>query len=131
MSVFLQQIVDDHKSGTKTENLGAFARRAYEQSLKNYHGWFVQKIFAVCLYLNIFVINCIQFVAHTNVHGRYYDLAVVIVILHPRHLKKWRTIIGKLKLWCFRHFLCIFRGLTEPTSHRNMVMTRIPDISQR
>ncbi|GAB6029830.1 hypothetical protein CHUAL_005539 [Chamberlinius hualienensis] len=41
--VLLQCIIEDHKSGRKTENLYPFCRQAYETTLKRYHSWVVQK----------------------------------------------------------------------------------------
>ena len=48
--IFLQQIVADHQNATKTDNMGPFCRKAYEESLKKYHSWMVQKVFSVCLW---------------------------------------------------------------------------------
>ncbi|KAK2155580.1 hypothetical protein LSH36_236g02033 [Paralvinella palmiformis] len=47
ITLFLQILIEDHKSGTKTENMGPFIRRAYDETLKKYHGWLVQKVFSV------------------------------------------------------------------------------------
>ena len=47
MGLFLQQIVDEHQTGAKSENMAPFCKRAYEESLKEYHGWVVQKVFSV------------------------------------------------------------------------------------
>ena len=47
MYLFLKQIVDDHESGNKSENLAPFLKKAYEDTLKMYHGWLIQKVFSV------------------------------------------------------------------------------------
>lgn len=45
--VFLRCMIEDHKNGTKNENLADFCRLAYESTLKRYHGWVVQKLCAL------------------------------------------------------------------------------------
>lgn len=40
-------ITEDYKSGNMSENLGALTRQAYEQSLKKFHGWLLQKMISV------------------------------------------------------------------------------------
>lgn len=46
---FLQFLVDDHTSGSKSENLLPFCLSAYERTLKPYHGWMVQKLCSLCM----------------------------------------------------------------------------------
>ncbi|GIX78755.1 glycolipid transfer protein [Caerostris darwini] len=43
--VFLTCFVDDSKQETCSENLSPFFHKAYEEKLKPYHGWIVQKLF--------------------------------------------------------------------------------------
>ena len=45
--VFLQEVL------TGEEDLTKCAKKAYEETLKKYHGWMVQSIFSVCLLIYI------------------------------------------------------------------------------
>ncbi|XP_035232386.1 glycolipid transfer protein-like [Stegodyphus dumicola] len=45
--VFLTCLVNDSKEEQYSDNLVPFFNKAYEEKLKPYHGWFVQKIFGV------------------------------------------------------------------------------------
>lgn len=47
LTMFLRLIVEDHKAGKKSENIGPFAKKAYEDTLKKYHSWLIQKIFGM------------------------------------------------------------------------------------
>ena len=47
MCEFFRLIIQDHKDGVNSENMGHHCRQAYEKHLKQYHGWIVQKIFSV------------------------------------------------------------------------------------
>lgn len=44
---FIANLVEDHNSGAKTENMVPLCKKAYEDTLKRYHGWIVQKVFSV------------------------------------------------------------------------------------
>ncbi|XP_064612967.1 glycolipid transfer protein-like [Liolophura sinensis] len=39
-----RMMIEEYKSGNMSENFGAITRKAYEQSLKKYHGWLLQKM---------------------------------------------------------------------------------------
>lgn len=45
--MFLDGIVSDTKSGMINEDLRPLCLKAYEATLKKYHGWMVQQIFSV------------------------------------------------------------------------------------
>lgn len=45
--LFFEQIVEDHNAGKTTEDLVAFLKEAYKQSLEPYHGWMVQQLFGL------------------------------------------------------------------------------------
>lgn len=45
--VFLTCLVYDSKGGSSPDNLCPYFNKAYEEKLKPYHGWFVQKLFGV------------------------------------------------------------------------------------
>lgn len=47
---FIANLVEDHNSGAKTENMVPLCKKAYEDTLKRYHGWIVQKVFSVVLH---------------------------------------------------------------------------------
>ena len=47
MATFLGLIAEDNRNGTKSENLVAMGKSAYEKTLKPYHTWIVQKVFNV------------------------------------------------------------------------------------
>ncbi|XP_070171854.1 putative protein PLEKHA9 isoform X2 [Polyergus mexicanus] len=43
--LFFEKIVDDHKAGKATEDLVAFLKEAYKETLEPYHGWMAQQLF--------------------------------------------------------------------------------------
>ncbi|XP_032668563.1 glycolipid transfer protein [Odontomachus brunneus] len=43
--LFFEKIVDDHKAGKATEDLVAFLKEAYHETLEPYHGWMAQQLF--------------------------------------------------------------------------------------
>ena len=45
--MILEGIVLETRSGTINDDIRPLCSKAYEQTLKNYHGWMVQKIFGV------------------------------------------------------------------------------------
>lgn len=47
MFIFLSQIVEEHEEGGNTENLAVYCQKAYEKSLKQYHGWLTRKAFSM------------------------------------------------------------------------------------
>lgn len=49
--VFLQQIVDDHKTGMHTDNMHGFCVHAYDMTLRPFHTWIVQKLFVVIAHM--------------------------------------------------------------------------------
>jgi len=51
--LFFEKIIEDHKAGKATEDLVAFLREAYKETLEPYHGWMAQQLFNV----NVFSIN--------------------------------------------------------------------------
>ncbi|CAH1801076.1 unnamed protein product [Owenia fusiformis] len=44
---FLQSIVDDTRSGKKSESLKTITQNAYEQTLKMHHNWMVRQVFSL------------------------------------------------------------------------------------
>lgn len=47
--LFFERIIEDHKAGNVTEDLVAFLRKAYKETLEPYHGWMAQQLFNVNL----------------------------------------------------------------------------------
>ncbi|XP_048509276.1 glycolipid transfer protein isoform X2 [Athalia rosae] len=45
--LFFEKIVEDHKTGNTTEDLGAFLKRSYKEALEPYHGWMAQQLFGL------------------------------------------------------------------------------------
>ena len=45
--LFLREIVKDHKSGAKNEDMSGHCQTAYEQSLRPYHGMLARGVFYV------------------------------------------------------------------------------------
>lgn len=45
--LFFEKIVEDHKTQKATEDLVAFLKEAYKETLEPYHGWMVQQLFNV------------------------------------------------------------------------------------
>ncbi|KAM0735789.1 Glycolipid transfer protein [Formica fusca] len=43
--LFFEKIVEDHKAGKATEDLVAFLKEAYKETLEPYHGWMAQQLF--------------------------------------------------------------------------------------
>ncbi|XP_050452446.1 glycolipid transfer protein [Cataglyphis hispanica] len=43
--LFFEKIVEDHKTGKTTEDLVAFLKEAYKETLEPYHGWMAQQLF--------------------------------------------------------------------------------------
>ncbi|XP_020285919.1 glycolipid transfer protein isoform X2 [Pseudomyrmex gracilis] len=43
--MWLRRIIEDHKAGNATEDLVAFLRKAYKETLEPYHGWMTQQLF--------------------------------------------------------------------------------------
>ncbi|KAL6422971.1 hypothetical protein ACFW04_010460 [Cataglyphis niger] len=43
--LFFEKIVEDHKAGKTTEDLVAFLKEAYKETLEPYHGWMAQQLF--------------------------------------------------------------------------------------
>ncbi|KOX68311.1 Pleckstrin homology domain-containing family A member 8 [Melipona quadrifasciata] len=43
--LFFEQIVEDAKTTTPTEDLVAFLKKAYKEALEPYHGWLAQQLF--------------------------------------------------------------------------------------
>lgn len=43
--LFFEKIVEDHKAGQATEDLVAFLKEAYKETLEPYHGWMAQQLF--------------------------------------------------------------------------------------
>ncbi|XP_011161463.1 glycolipid transfer protein [Solenopsis invicta] len=43
--LFFERIVETHKAGEATEDLVAFLREAYKETLEPYHGWMAQQLF--------------------------------------------------------------------------------------
>ncbi|KAH0954860.1 hypothetical protein HN011_010162 [Eciton burchellii] len=43
--LFFEKIIEDHKAGKATEDLVAFLREAYKETLEPYHGWMAQQLF--------------------------------------------------------------------------------------
>ncbi|XP_022256430.1 uncharacterized protein LOC106472117 [Limulus polyphemus] len=49
IQVFLSCFVEDYIQGNYTEDLVPFFRKAYEEKLKQYHGFIIQNLFGLCL----------------------------------------------------------------------------------
>lgn len=49
IKVFLSLFLLDYSTDQKSEDLTKYFANAYEVTLMRYHGWFVQKIFSLCL----------------------------------------------------------------------------------
>lgn len=47
--LFFEKIVEDHKAGKATEDLVAFLKEAYKETLEPYHGWMAQQLFNVSI----------------------------------------------------------------------------------
>lgn len=43
--LFFEQIIEDSKTATPTEDLVAFLKKAYKEALQPYHGWMAQQLF--------------------------------------------------------------------------------------
>lgn len=74
--LFFEQIVEDSKTATPTEDLVAFLKKAYKEALQPYHGWMAQQLFDVSQYLlktyshtyeKLFFFSCI--IQNTYVHS--------------------------------------------------------------
>ncbi|XP_054719808.1 glycolipid transfer protein-like [Uloborus diversus] len=50
MNVFLTCLVNDSKENICTDNLVPYFNKAYEEKLKPYHGWLVQKLFGIMVH---------------------------------------------------------------------------------
>lgn len=50
--LFFEQIIEDAKTTTPTEDLVAFLKKAYKEALEPYHGWMAQQLFDVSQYLS-------------------------------------------------------------------------------
>lgn len=48
--LFFERIVETHKAEEATEDLVAFLREAYKETLEPYHGWMAQQLFNVIIY---------------------------------------------------------------------------------
>lgn len=48
--VFLTCLVEESKQDLCSDNLVPYFNKAYEEKLKPYHGWFVQKLFGVSIF---------------------------------------------------------------------------------
>ncbi|XP_012228164.1 pleckstrin homology domain-containing family A member 8 [Linepithema humile] len=45
--LFFERIIEDHKAGNATEDLVAFLKEAYKETLEPYHGWMAQQLFSL------------------------------------------------------------------------------------
>lgn len=45
--LFFEKIIEDHKAGNATDDLVAFLKEAYKETLEPYHGWMAQQLFNV------------------------------------------------------------------------------------
>ncbi|XP_015605495.1 glycolipid transfer protein [Cephus cinctus] len=45
IQLFFEEIIEDHKAGRRTEDLGAFLKKAYKEALEPFHGWMAQQLF--------------------------------------------------------------------------------------
>ncbi|XP_015908553.2 glycolipid transfer protein [Parasteatoda tepidariorum] len=50
VQILITCLIDDTKDGSCAEDLTPFFNKAYEEKLKPYHGWFVQKLFGLIVY---------------------------------------------------------------------------------
>lgn len=51
--LFFERIVETHKSEEATEDLVAFLREAYKETLEPYHGWMAQQLFNVITHFSL------------------------------------------------------------------------------
>jgi len=56
--LFFEKIVEAHKAGEATEDLVAFLREAYKETLEPYHGWMAQQLFSVTIYFSVYLCIC-------------------------------------------------------------------------
>lgn len=49
IQLFLTYFVEDYQEKKNTEDLTPYFRKAYELKLKQYHGWFIQQLFSLCI----------------------------------------------------------------------------------
>ncbi|XP_076645539.1 glycolipid transfer protein [Halictus rubicundus] len=45
--LFFEQIIEDSKTGSPTEDLVAFLKKSYKEALEPYHGWMAQQLFDI------------------------------------------------------------------------------------
>lgn len=45
--LFFEKLIEDHKAGNATEDLVAFLKEAYKETLEPYHGWMGQQLFSL------------------------------------------------------------------------------------
>lgn len=57
--LFFEKIVETHKNGEPTEDLVAFLREAYKETLEPYHGWMAQQLFNVIIHFSVCVCTLI------------------------------------------------------------------------
>lgn len=53
--LFFEKIVEDNKAGKTTEDLVAFLKEAYKETLEPYHGWMAQQLFNVRLQIPLLI----------------------------------------------------------------------------
>jgi len=56
--LFFEKIVEAHKAGEATEDLVAFLREAYKETLEPYHGWMAQQLFSVTTHFSVYLCIC-------------------------------------------------------------------------
>jgi len=56
--LFFEKIVEAHKAGEATEDLVAFLREAYKETLEPYHGWMAQQLFSVTIHFSVYLYIC-------------------------------------------------------------------------
>ncbi|XP_076479076.1 uncharacterized protein LOC117154876 isoform X3 [Bombus vancouverensis nearcticus] len=62
--LFFEQIVEDSKTATPTEDLVAFLKKAYKEALQPYHGWMAQQLFDVTSFAH----GSYTFATFTNIY---------------------------------------------------------------
>lgn len=53
------ELIEDHRNGVTSDDIGPAIRRAYDASLRAYHGWLMQKTISVSnrnVYMHWFIL---------------------------------------------------------------------------
>ena len=100
--LFFEQIIEDAKTTTPTEDLVAFLKKAYKEALEPYHGWMAQQLFDVSQYLPrrthkrlfFFLLLC-------KMHDLLYKYLFHCMIIFPITLHATRMRVLNLTMYKF------------------------------